>query len=407
MRNVAITGQGVISSLGHTLSEFLGGLEAGRIQAERPPWADETGGNVFYAPVKHFDPEQWMDQRTAQGTDRFAQFGIAAAAEAVRDSGLDELPALRTAVVMGTSMAGAATLYEAQEAYAEGGFDAVPRKLQLMAWPNMAAGHIALRWQLHGPLLTVSTACASSLDAIGIAARMIETGMADVAIAGGTDNGQAKVSLLGAVRYGMSPTDVDDPHMVCRPFDKNRRGVMGGDGAACVVLERLDHAQARGARIAGMVRGYGSLSDGFHPSSPDPSGEWEVATMRAAQHEAGLAPSDVGAVIAHGTGTAVGDAAEIAAINRTFVDEGAAVEVTSIKGTIGHAGGAAGVMNVIAGLHALETGSLVPTASTTDLDDAIKFRVPLGQPAHLDVNAFQANAFGFGGQDASLVVARA
>jgi 3-oxoacyl-[acyl-carrier-protein] synthase II len=345
-----------------------------------------------------------MDDRTLRGTDRFAQYAVAAAVAAVEDSGIGELDPLRTAVVMGTSMAGAATLYDAQKAYSEGGYEAVPRKLQLMAWPNMAGGHIALRWKLHGPLLTISTACASSLDAIGIAARMIETGMADVAIVGGTDNGGAKVSNLGAAQYGMSPTDIDDPYMVCRPFDRNRRGILGGDGAGVVILERLDHARKRGARIDGLVSGYGSLSDGYHPSSPDPSGRWERAAMEAAQKEAGLSPGDIGAVVAHGTGTPVGDTAEIKAINETFT--GGNVNVTSIKGNVGHTGGAAGVMGVMAGLHALRTNALPPTASTTDLDPDIRFNVPLDGPAPLERDAVQVNAFGFAGQDASLVIRR-
>lgn len=404
MKNVAITGQGVISCFGTNLPDFCHNLDTKRIAATRAPWSEEVDGNLFYAPVKGFNPTDWMDDRTIRGSDLFAQYAVAAAVAAVADSGIGELDPVRTAVVVGTSMAGAATLYDAQQAYSEGGFKAVPRKLQLMAWPNMAGGHIALRWNLHGPLLTISTACASSLDAIGIAARMIETGMADVAIAGGTDNGGAKVSVLGAAQYGMTPTDVDDPYMVCRPFDRNRRGIIGGDGAGVVILERLDHARKRGARIDGLIKGYGSLSDGYHPSSPDPSGRWERAAMEAAQKEAGLSPRDIGAVVAHGTGTPVGDTAEIVAINETFADE--PISVTSIKGNVGHTGGAAGVMNVMAGLHALRVQALPPTASTTDLDPTVRFNVPLVGPAPMERDAIQVNAFGFAGQDASLVIGR-
>ncbi|WP_277426220.1 beta-ketoacyl synthase N-terminal-like domain-containing protein [Rhodococcus sp. NJ-530] len=273
-----------------------------------------------------------------------------------------------------------------------------------MAWPNMAGAQIALRWKLHGPLLTISTACASSLDAIGLAARMIESGMVDVAITGGSDNGGVRTSQLAAARYGMSPIDVEDPKMVCRPFDVNRRGVLGGDGAAVVVLESVSHARARGAQIQGLVRGYGSLSDGYHPSSPNPSGEWEVAAMRAAQAEAELTPSDIGAVVAHATGTPVGDIAEITAINEVFAST--PVLATGIKGNVGHTAGAAGAMGVMTGLHSLRTGTLSPTASTTDLDLAIRFEVPLGAPAAAKIDAFQVNAFGFGGQNTSLVISR-
>lgn len=404
MQQVAITGQGVISSLGMTVPDFCAGLDAGRIESVQSPWSKETGGRLFHSPVTGFDPAEWMDERTIRGSDRFAQYAVAAAIEAVKDSGIDDLDPLRTAVVIGTSMAGASTLYDAQEGYQASGYEGVPRKVQLMAWPNMAGGHIALHWKLHGPLLTVSTACASSIDAIGLAARMIESGAADVAITGGTDFGQAKVSALSAARYGMTPTDIDDPYRICRPFDVNRRGIIGGDGAAVVVLERLDHARARGARIDGLVRGYGSISDGHHPSSPDPTGEWEMAAMRAAQAEAGIAPDDVKVVVAHGTGTPVGDSAEITAINGVFSDD---VITTSIKGNVGHTAGAAGAMGLMTGLHTLRTGTVPPTASTTDLDPAIRFRVPLGAPLPVKHDAFQVNAFGFAGQDASLVVSRA
>lgn len=406
MKNVAITGQGVISSLGFTPGEFNAGLDAGTIKSDRAPWAHEAGeGNLFASSIDGFVATDWMDERVVDGTDPFAQYAIAAAIDAVADSGV-ELDPERTAVVMGTSMAGAGTLFDAQEAYEREGYEGVPRKLQLRAWPNMAAGQIALRWKLHGPLLTVSTACASSLDAIGLAAQMIESGQVDVAIAGGCDYGRVKISQLSAARYGMSPTTIDDPHMICRPFDKNRVGIISGEGAGVVVLERLEHAQARGARIDGMVRGYASLSDGYHPSSPDPTAEWEIRAMQLAQRNAGLSASDIGVLVAHGTGTPVGDTAEIKAINTVFSDQGADVAVTSIKGHVGHTAGAAGAMGILTALHAFRTGALAPTASTTDLDDAIAFRVPLGQPAKVVTDAAQVNGFGFGGQDASIVLTR-
>lgn len=408
MDNVAITGQGVISSLGMDIKEFNAGLDACRIESDAAPWAGEGGvDNAFSSQVRGFDPHQWMDERVVNGTDPFAQYAIAAAVQAVESSGLGELDPTRTAVVMGTSMAGAYSLLEAQAGYDREGYDGVPRKLQLLAWPNMAAGHIALRWKLHGPLLTVSTACASSLDAIGVAARMIESGMVDAAICGGTDFGGAKVAQLSAIRYGMSPTHVSDPHMVCRPFDKNRVGIIGGEGAGVFVLERREKAEARGAQIHGLLRGYASLSDAYHPSSPDPTGDWEVAAMEQAQQEAGLGPEKITALVAHGTGTPVGDTAEIRAINRVFADRGAEVAVTSIKGNVGHTAGAAGVMGIMAGLHSMQTGALVPTASTTDLDDEVRFHVPLQQPTAMDIPAFQVNGFGFGGQDASVVVSGA
>lgn len=406
MKNVAITGRGVVSSLGSSVDEFLAGLVAGQACATAVGWSGESGiGHVYRSAVTAFEPADWMDERVLRGTDPFAQYAIAAAAQAVNDAGIgDNLDPLRTAVVIGTSMAGAKTLCEAQQAYDKSGYDAVPKKLQLMAWPNMAAGHIALRYGLHGPLLTVSTACASSLDAIGVAAQMIETGQVDVAIAGGSDYGDVPVSNMGAVRYGMSPAGVEDPRLICRPFDRNRLGVIGGEGAGVVVLEAKTQAHRRGATVHGLLRGYASLADAYHPSSPNPTGEWERAAMQGALRGAGLDARDVQAIIAHATGTPVGDAAEIAAINETFTAAGASVVATGIKGHVGHTAGAAGVMGLFAGLYAMAAQRVVPTANTRDLDDAVDFTVPLGAPLATPVDAVMVNAFGFGGQNASVIV---
>ena len=320
MKQVAITGMGIVSSLGLSVEEFFQGLMAGRVAVAESPWVGEDGIEYGWtSAVESFCPEDWMDERVVAGTDRFAQFAIAAAVQAVESSGLQKLDPLRTAVVVGTSMAGVESIARSQHGLDTIGRNGVDRKLQLQAWPNMAAGQIALRYQLHGPLLTVSTACASSLDAIGIAARMIETGQADVAISGGCDSGKTKLTSIAGSLYGMAKSQ-PDPYKACRPFDANRTGVMGGEGAGIVILERADLAEERGAAVHGLMRGYGSLSDAYHPSSPDPSGQWEKRAMEMAIEEAGLpgGAGDVDAVVAHGTGTPVGDTAEIRAINELF-----------------------------------------------------------------------------------------
>jgi len=408
MENVAITGLGVVSSLGSRVDAFFEKLDEAHVAVAAAPWAGDEGMEYAWtSPVEDFRPEDWMDARVVGGTDRFAQYAIAAAVQAVESSGLPQLNPLRTAVVIGTSMAGVETLVDSQHGLDTEGPSGVSRKLQIQAWPNMAAGQIALRWKLHGPLLTISTACASSLDATGIAARMIETGMADVAIAGGCDSARSKVTMLAAGLYGMAASQ-PDPYKACRPFDVNRIGVMGGEGAGIVILERADLARARGATLHGRVRGYGSLSDGFHPSSPEPNGEWEVRAMQMAIDEARLpgGAADVDAVVAHGTGTPVGDTAEIRAINRLFGPRERPVAVASIKGHIGHTAGAAGVMGLMAGLHSMRQRALVPTAGTTDVDPEAEFHVVIREPAAVDIDVLQVNGFGFGGQDASLVVTR-
>jgi len=406
MERVAITGMGIISSLGHSCEGFFRKLDAAHVEVGPAPWSGEDGiDHIWASMVSGFKAEDWMDERVAAGSDPFAQYAIAAAVQAVDSVGADQLDPLRTAVVMGTSMAGAESLAESQHGLDTRGPAGISRKLQLQAWPNMAAGQIALRWKLHGPLLTISTACASSIDAIGVAARLIEAGMADLAIAGGCDSGRCKVASVAARLYGMSVPE-SDPYRVCLPFDRNRAGIMGGEGAGVVILENADRAAARGAAVWGRVRGYACLSDAFHPSSPDPSAEWEIRTMEAALAEAALpgGARAIDAVIAHGTGTRVGDAAEIRAINHVFGERDDPVRVASIKGHVGHTAGAAGVMGLLAALHGMRSEAVVPTAGTTDPDPDAEFHVVTGAPAPGPVRAAQINGFGFGGQDASLVV---
>jgi 3-oxoacyl-[acyl-carrier-protein] synthase II len=404
MRNVAITGLGVVSSLGLELDEFFSKLDRAFVQVEPAPWVEkEEDGYAWASMVQDFEPTEWMPERVARGTDPFAQYAIAAASKAVDSAGEVQLDPLRTAVLVGTSMAGVETLVDSQHGLDTIGAEGVSRKLQIQVWPNMAAGQIALRFELHGPLLTVCTACASALDAIGMAARMIESGAVDVAIAGGCDRARSKVTAIAAQLYGMAQSQ-PDPYKACRPFDVERTGIMSGEGAGMVILESAERAAARGATIHGRVRGYANVSDAFHPSSPDPSGQWERRAMQLAQQEAGVVPEEIGAVFAHGTGTPVGDTAEIRAINDLFGR--ADLPVTSIKGHLGHTAGAAGVMNVLAALHCLEAGSVLPTAGTTQVDPEAGFEVVLGRPRPAVLDAVQVNAFGFGGQDASLVVSR-
>ncbi|MDP6346393.1 MAG: beta-ketoacyl-[acyl-carrier-protein] synthase family protein [Alphaproteobacteria bacterium] len=408
MDDIAITGMGVISSIGHTVDEFCENLSAAKVAVGPTPWDNVEGlGNVWMSKVENFRPEDWMDQRVVDGTDAFAQYAIAAAVQAVEHAGIGEFDAPRTAVVIGTSCAGTETIAESQQGLDEKGPAGVDRKLQIKAWANMAAGQIALRWKLHGPLLTVVTACASSIDAIGTAARLIERGDADMAITGGCEASRTQVTMIAAGLYGMlSPQP--DPYKACRPFNTERFGIMGGEGAGVVILERADLARARGAKIHGYLRGYASLSDGYHPSSSNPDGSWESRTMALAVEDAGLAggTDDVDALIAHGTGTPVGDIAEIKAINSLYGNREQPLKVASIKGHVGHTAGAAGVMGLMAGIHSMKEGALVPTAGTTDVMPEAEFDIVIGEPSKGAIDTVQVNGFGFGGQNASLIVSR-
>jgi len=236
---------------------------------------------------------------------------------------------------------------------------------------------------------------------------MIERGRADAMLAGGSDSALTRLTYHSQAQYGMLRT-VEDPARASMPFDAHRPGIVEGEGSAMVLLERADAARARGAFIYGYVRGYAAVAEAYHPSSPQPDGTFEERAMSEALADAGIAPDDVDAILAHGTGTPVGDTAEIRAINRLFArQDREAVAVTSVKGHVGHSGGAANATALLAGLYSLEQQALVPTAGTTELDPEVRFRVPLrGQPLPLRLDTFVVNGFGFGGQDSCLVISR-
>jgi 3-oxoacyl-[acyl-carrier-protein] synthase II len=413
MNRVVVTGRGVVSPVGSTVPTFLGAFRDGAIGIRPAPWVED---DVFawWAVVTDFVPSDWMDAKIEEGTDLFAQYAIAASEQAVQDAGLSEMDPMRTAIVHGTSMGGLRSLMRAQHDLDRAGPDAIDRKTMIQILPNMAASQLAMRWDLHGPLLTITTACASSIDAIGHAARMIRSGEVDVALAGATEGGTTRSDggrdgdfapawFHAQARYGMS-TDNRDERRAIIPFDRDRAGIVAGEGCAMVVLESEEHARRRGAPVIAEVKGYASLADGHHPSSPEPTGRWEAEVMRKAILDARLQPTDIDALFAHGTGTPKGDAAEILAINA--VHGGRDLPVTSLKGHTGHTGASSGAMSLIMAGETLATGFFPNVAGTKVVEDEADFRVVIGEPQAIEADDIQINSFGFGGQNASLVVGR-
>ena len=404
MENVAITGMGVISSIGSNFDEVNHNFHNGHVAVQAAPWAGDEGLDYAWVSlINDFEPEEWMDQRVITGSDPFTWYAVAAAVQAVEDSGLTSLNPRRTAVIMGSALGGCESVAAAQHGLDTEGPDGVSRKLQLQAWNNMAAAHIALRWDLHGPMLTLSTACASAHDAIGTAARMIEAGIVDVAITGASDSGRSKLQIFSMGKYGMF-SQQPDPYKACMPFDANRTGVMPGEGAGVLVLERADHARARGAAIHGRIRGYGSLADAYHPSSPEPEGKWEQVAMEDALADAGIGADAIDALFAHGTATTVGDIAEAKAINRLFAGREEPIPVASVKGHLGHTAGGAGVFSLFGGMASMQANAVIPNAGTKDVDPVVEFHAVINEPHKTKVETIQVNAFGFGGQNASMIV---
>jgi 3-oxoacyl-[acyl-carrier-protein] synthase II len=417
MRDIAITGLGVISAIGLSAEEFHRQIMAGACGIKPAPWPSAISGQQpWWGTIGGFVPRDWMDEKIEDGTDLFAQFTLAATEQAVRQSGLGELDPLRTGIVHGTSIGGARALMKAQHKLDKEGPTAIPRKTEIQIYPNMAASQIAMRYSLHGPSITVTTACASSLDALGHAAWLIESGKADVVIAGGTDGG---ISLAGggadgdfvpatfytSTLYGMIAPSAD-PRRAMLPFDVKRSGIVVGEGSAIMVMERGDHARARGAKIFGYFRGYGNLADGYHPSAPEPSGKWEARAMELALQDAGMAAADVDALIAHATGTPKGDTAEIRAINQVHGKRRTPLPVAGVKGHVGHSGASSGAMALVTGLLGMPEGRFLHTANTDEPDPEAQFEIVIKQPKQIDVKTLQVNAFGFGGQNASVVVTR-
>ena len=417
MLDVAITGVGVVSAIGLSAEEFHRQLMADASGIRRAPWAaDVEGAAAWLATAAGFVPRDWMDERVEAGTDLFTQFALAATEQAVRQACLGEIDPLRTGVVHGTSIGGARALMKAQYLLDSQGPRAVPRKTEIQMYPNMAAAQIAMRYGLHGPSLTVTTACAASLDALGNAARLLDAGHADVLIAGGTDGG---TSLAGGRAdgdfvpatfhtsrlYGMTARS-EDPRRAMLPFDVKRHGIVLGEGSAMFILERGEHARRRGARVLGYLRGYGALADAYHPSAPDPSGKWEARAMQLALADAGIVAVEVDALIAHATGTPKGDTAEIRAINHVHGGRSKPLPVASIKGHIGHSGAASGAMAVVTGLLGMAEGRFTHTSNTDEPDPEARFDVVIGRPRMIEYATLQVNAFGFGGQNASMIVTR-
>jgi 3-oxoacyl-[acyl-carrier-protein] synthase II len=408
--NVVITGMGIVSSLGADVDRFVARVVSGEIAIDAAPWPSDAG-TVWWSGVRGFEPARWMSPMVEAGTDLYAQFTIAAAEQGIRQSGIRFDPA-RTAIVHGTTLGGVRAVMRAQHELDHRGPAAIDRKTLIKISPNMPAAQLAMRWDLHGPQLTISTTCASSLDAIGTAAHLIADGRADAAIAGGTEGGWAGVDgtaegefapavFHSQIAYGMV-TPGADRSVASVPFDRRRTGVVTGEGSAMFVLERAESARARGATILADVTGYASLADAHHPSSPEPAGRWEAEVMRQALADAGATMSEVDALIAHATSTPKGDLAEIRAINEVH----GPLPVMSLKGHIGHSGAAAGGMGLVVAVSALNGGVLPHTAGTREVDPAADFPVVIDRPLSLDATMIQLNAFGFGGQNASLVVRR-
>lgn len=402
MEHVAVTGLGIVSPIGSTTESFWRHLLEGRRAIAPMGGADGLTGNAFWAAVgDDFLASTSLPRSALRNTDRFTQYAMIATNEAVTQAAFDP-PSDRTGVILGNTMGGFPFVAESQTRFLDGARNVTP-KLMALVIPNMGAARIAMHWGLHGPQLAISTACASSIDAIGLAAGMIERGEIDVAIAGGSETLLSPLVYESLVRAGALSRN-PDPQRASRPFDVERDGFVMGDGAGMLVLERIERAMARDASILARIRGYGSIADAYHITSPEPSARYEVRAMRDALERSGDAAASCEVVYAHATGTIVGDAAESKAIDAVYAEHPATV--TSIKGHLGHSMASAGAMCAVAGIMGMHDRKIPPTMGTRRIDAQTRFDLVTESPRTFTYSCFQVNAFGFGGQNASLVISR-
>lgn len=409
MRKVLVTGLGVISPVGNGRDFFFGNLLAGRSGIRRlsaefmPRLATKIGGEA------DFDGTDFFPRAKLALLDRFSQFALAAAREALEDAGIaaDDPRKDRAGVYIGTGVGGALTTEGGYADLFTQGKDRVPPYTVIRAMNNSAAAHISIDYSLRGPSLTYSTACSSSAVAIGEACRAIRHGYTDLAVAGGSE----AMLTLGTIRAWealrtLATEDPVDASASCRPFSRDRTGLVLGEGAGILVLESEVHARARGAQVYAELAGYGASSDANHLTKPLREGQ--AAAMRMALADAGLAPEAIGYINAHGTGTLAGDPIETAAIMDVFGPHARRLAVSSTKSMHGHLMGATGAVEFIAAILALQRGELPPTANLRVPDPECDLDyVPNAARTGVALEAVMSNSFAFGGSNAVLVARRA
>ncbi len=406
---VVVTGMGAITPIGNSVPEFWNGLMAGRSGVAFATRFETDGFPVkIAAEVRGFEARDHMDAKAARRMARFAQFAVAAAGEALRDSGLDLDAVDRTtvAVDIGTGTGGVQVIEEQVLAFMASGRTRIDTLYMPRTISNMASCQVALAFGLHGLTTTPVLACATGTYAVGEAARLVHDGRAVVAVCGGTEASVTALSAMGMGIIGALAPAGDDPARAVRPFDARRQGTAGAEGCGILVIEQLEHAQARGARILAEVAGFGATEDAFHLTAPAPGGEYAALAIRQALDDAGLAPTDLDHISAHGTATQLNDEAETAAIKRALGDHARAVTVSGIKSMIGHTGGAAGALALIGCIKSIETGMVPPTINYAEPDPACDLDYVPNCARRQRVDVAMANAFGFGGQNAVVVVRR-
>ena len=408
MERVVITGMGAITPVGNDVPTFWESLKTGKCGIGPITKFDVSDFKVkLGAEVKDFDPTQYMEKREARRADANVHYAMAAAVQAVEQAGLKEgnFDPYRTGVIFGSGVGGLHVAEQEVPKLLEKG----PGRVSPFAIPemiaNIAAAYISMHFGFKGENFCPVSACATGNHSIGEAMRAIRHGYQDVVVCGGTENGIIPISMAGfqnmkAVHMG------EDPTAASIPFDARRSGFVMGEGAGCLVLESLTHAQQRGATILAEVAGYGASGDAYHITSPSPDGEAAAHAIRGAIEDAGLTPADVDYINAHGTSTPLGDKAETLAVKAVFGGRESAPPMSSTKSATGHLMGAGGLTEAIACIKAIEEGVLPPTLHLANPDPECDLDYVPNTARKAEINAAMSNSLGFGGQNSSLIVAK-
>jgi 3-oxoacyl-[acyl-carrier-protein] synthase II len=407
---VVVTGMGAITPLGIGVEATWQALLAGRSGVKRVTRFDVADlPTQFAAEVTDFDPEDFMDFKEAKRTARFTQFALAATQHAVQSAALD-LPKedmTRIGISMGTAIGGVDIIEDQVILFHEQGVRRIHPIMVPVLLASSGACNVAISFGIKGPTTAPVAACATGIVAIGEGLRNLQWGEVDVMIAGGAESAVSALDLAAFSRVGALSTHNSEPEKACRPFDAERDGTVIGEGAAALVLETWEHAQRRGAPVLAEVLGYALTEDAYHIAAPEPSGEGAARAMSGALADAGIPPDEVDYIVPHGTGTVLNDVSETRACKIVFGERAYRIPMSSNKSMVGHMLGAAGAISTIVGILSINEGILLPTINLEHPDPECDLDYVPNQPRPARVDTAIANAFGFGGQNATIVLRRA
>lgn len=405
-KRVVVTGLGAVTPIGNSVDEFWNSIKENKVGIDTISAFDASEFKAKVAgEVKNFDPKAYMDAKTAKRMEKFCQYAVVASKEAIEDAGLDmeKEDAYRVGVSIGSGTGSLQALEREHKKLLEKGPNRIAPLLVPMMITNMAAGNVSIQFGLKGKSINIVTACATGTHSIGEAMRTIQCGDADVMLAGGTEAAVCPIGIGGFVAL-TALSNQEDPKIACRPFDKNRDGFVMGEGAGVIVLESLEHAKARGARIYAEVVGYGATSDAFHITSPAEDGEGATKAMELAMADAQVAPEDIMYINAHGTSTHHNDLFETRAIKQAFGKHAYDMKINSTKSMIGHLLGAAGAIECITCVKTIQEGYIHPTVGLLESEEELDLDYVKGEGVHMDVEYALSNSLGFGGHNATLIL---